>query len=116
MNSNDWRRAADELAADLVAVAKRAERISFELPGLCRALDVLKVDVLKYKLETERRHIARTQGFTTLRKDKKKLGISLGAGVAGLILGGALSKDKYFALNTGIETFDASLQGFGCIR
>ncbi len=32
---------------------------------------------------------------------------------AGIILGGALSRDKLFALNTGISSFDGVLQGFG---
>lgn len=73
----------------------------------------LKVDILKSKLEKELRQVARTRGVEAIRMDGKKLGISLGVGVVGLFLGGAMGGDKHSMLNGGLRTFDASLQGFG---
>jgi len=73
----------------------------------------LKIDILKHKLESRRQHLARGKGWTELKNDKTKLGISLGAAFTGFIISSASSNDGYRALNTGMKTFDVALQQCG---
>jgi len=113
MRADDWSKALDELRENLVTVERKANDLLLQLPALCKILESLKVDILKSKLEKERRHAARVQGVAAIKQDKGKLGMSLGLGVAGLVLGGALSRDSNFALSTGLGAFDATLQQFG---
>lgn len=121
MNASDWRQALDELKKDLVSVEARANNVSKELPGLCRSMESLKLDILESKLERERRRVARVRGFTAIGKDKKKLGIGLGAALAGMFVMAALhddhdeapNRDNVAALGSGIRVLDSCLQGFG---
>ncbi len=109
MGGNDWSEAVDDLREKLVAVERRANHVAVQLPPLCRILGSLKVDIVKSKLEKERRHVARVRGVAALQQDERKLGISLGLGVAGLVFGGILGQDGHSALGA----LDASLQKFG---
>jgi len=113
MGGNDWSEAVDDLREKLVAVERQANNVAVQLPALFRVLGSLKVDIVKSKLEKEQRRVARVRGVTALKQDERKLGISLGLGFAGLVLGGALSKDSHSALGAGVGALDASLQKFG---
>jgi hypothetical protein len=79
-------------------------------------LESLKIDILKSKLMKAQRDVARLRGITALRQDTRKLGIGLGLGVAGLIFGGVLTKNKYSAASTGLRTVDAFTQELGQSR
>ena len=86
---------------------------SMKFKELCRQTESFKVTFLTYRLEQERRSIARTRGYTSIMRYGKGLRASLGAGVAGLIVGGIMSRDKLVAVNAGLSSFDAVLRELG---
>ncbi len=116
MNGNHLAKAFDEIREDLTTVERRAKDISGRLRARCSTLESLKIDILKSKLMKERRDVARLRGITALRQDTRKLGIGLGLGVAGLIFGGVLTKNKYSAASTGLRSVDTFTQGLGQSR
>jgi len=113
MSTDDWAKAFDELRESLVTVERKANYLSVQLPNLRNTLESLKVDIIRSKLEQERRRVARVRGVTVLKQHKRYLGLSLGLGIAGLVLGRALSGDNDLALSTGLGAFDTALQHFG---
>lgn len=113
MEENDWKKVLEELKENLLDIERRANNVSGQLNLLCKISESLKMDILKSKLEKERRHLAQGRGFTALRKNKAALGISLGAAVARMFIGRALGGNKNSALDGGLRAFDASLQDFG---
>lgn len=127
MNENDWRQALSDLKKDLAAVEARAAAVSTQMPGICRPLESLKLDILEWKLERKRRQAARVRGFTAIGKDRKKLGISLAAAVVGMTLAprnygseapnedrqGMSDRNNLAAWDGGMRGFDGCLQAFG---
>ena len=113
MSRNDWEQTLDELKQDIAAIKGRAGALSMKFEEVLRQAELLKVAFLNHILEEQIMSVARTRGYTSIMRDKKRLGASLGAAAAGLILGGIITKDKFAAASAGLSSFDAVLQGFG---
>ena len=113
MSKKDWEQTLDDLKQGIAAIKGRAGMISVKFEEVRRQAESFKVKVLNHRLEEQRRSLARTRGYTSIMRDRKGLGASLGAAAAGLILAGLISRDKFTALNTGLSSFDATLRGLG---
>lgn len=72
-----------------------------------------KIAILKRGLENRRKSLALEAGVISISRDRQKLGIGLGLTDLGMILGGAVGRDKLSVLNGGVSAFDGVLQGFG---
>lgn len=81
--------------------------------GLRRQAEALKIMATRFHLENQRRHIAGSRGFSSISRDGKALGISLGtAGLASVIVG-IMSKDTLAAANAVLSTFNTVPQEVG---
>jgi len=113
MPKNNWEQTLDDLQQDIASIKGRAVTFSTKFEEVSRQSEPLKIAFLNHRLEAQRKSLARTRGYTSIMKDGKRLGISLGAAAFGLILGGIVTKDKLSAANTGLSSFEATLQGLG---
>ena len=113
MSSNDWEQTLDELKQEIASIKGRAGTFSMKFEEICRQAESFKIAFLNHRLEAQRRSLARTRGYTSIMRDRKRLGASLGAAAAGLIFGGIITRDKFAAVNAGLSSFDATLQGLG---
>jgi len=116
MSSNDWEQTLDELKQEIASIKSRSGTFSTKFEEVRRQAESLKIAFLNHRLEVQRRSLARTRGYTSIMRDGKRLGASLGAAAAGLIFGGIITRDKFAALHTGISAFDGALQGLGQTR
>jgi hypothetical protein len=113
MSSNDWEQTLDELKQEIASIKGRAGTFSTKFEEVRRQAESFKIAFLNHRLEAQRRSLARTRGYTSIMRDGKRLGASLGAAAAGLIFGGIITRDKFAAVNAGLSSFDATLQGLG---
>ena len=109
MSKNNWEQTLDELKQEIASIKGRAGTFSMKFEEMRRQAESFKIAFLNHRLEAQRRSLARTRGYTSIMRDGKRLGASLGAAAAGLIFGGIITRDKFAALHTGISAFD----GFG---
>lgn len=103
----------DGLKQKLASAESTACKVSNRLQTLCREIESLKIAILQHELEKRKHLLASRAGFTLVVRDNKKLGITLGATALGAILGGALGRDWFSALNGGLSSFDGVLQEVG---
>jgi hypothetical protein len=113
MSSNDWEQTLDELKQEIASIKGRAGTFSTKFEEVRRQAESFKIAFLNHRLEAQRRSLARTRGYTSIMRYGKRLGASLGAAAAGLIFGGIITRDKFAAVNAGLSSFDATLQGLG---
>ena len=113
MSSNDWEQTLDELKQEIASIKGRAGTFSTKFEEICRQAESFKIAFLNHRLEAQRRSLARTRGYTSIRIDRKRLRASLGAAAAGLIFGGIITRDKFAAVSAGLSSFDATLQRLG---
>jgi len=116
MSSNNWEQTLDELKQEIASIKSRSGTFSTKFEEVRRQAESLKIAFLNHRLEAQRRSLARTRGYTSIMRDGKRLGASLGAAAAGLIFGGIITRDKFAALHTGMSAFDGALQGLGQTR
>ncbi len=113
MSKKDWEQTLDGLKQEIASIKGRAGMFSVKFEEVRRQAESFKIKVLIHRLDERRRSLARTRGYTSIIRDSKGLGISLGAAAAGLIFGGIISRDKFAAVGTGLSSFDAAVQGLG---
>jgi len=113
MSKNNWEQTLDDLKQDIASIKNRAGIFSTKFEEVSRQAESLKIAFLDHRLEAQSRSLARTRGYTSIMRDGKRLGASLGAAAIGLIFGGIVTRDKFAAINAGLSSFDATLQGLG---
>ena len=111
MDNSNFNKTLDELSHEVILLESATQKVSGRLQTMCRQLEAAKMKILKRRLEKRRASLAHQAGLNLIARDRSKLGISLGAAIAGMILGGALGADKLSALSIGISSFDAAVQG-----
>jgi len=116
MSDSRWSQTIADLKKELACIESSSQDIDRRFEILQREAEFLKMEFLKYSLEKQRKAVARQRGFDLLIRDRKKIGTGLAVAAGGLILGGLITKDKYSALNAGLQGFDGVLQGFGETR
>lgn len=60
-----------------------------------------------------KKYLAQRPARGQIARDDKELGVGLAAAAAGIVLGGALTRDGLFALTAMISGFDGALQELG---
>jgi hypothetical protein len=113
MSKNNWEQTLGGLQKDIASIKDKAGTFSMKFKEVSRQSEPLKIAFLSHRLEAQRKSLARTRGYESIMRDRKRLGISLGAAAVGLIFGGIATKDKLYAANTGLSSFEATLQGLG---
>jgi len=113
MSSNNWEQTLDELKQEIESIKGRAETFSMKFEQMRRQAESFKIAFLNHRLEAQRRSLAWTRGYTSIMRDRKGLGASLGVAAAGLIFGGIITRDKFAAVNAGLSSFDAALRELG---
>jgi hypothetical protein len=113
MSKSNWDQTLHDLQQDIASIKSRAGTLSMRFKEISRQSEPLKIAFLSHRLEEQRKSLARTRGYESIMRDRKRLGISLGAAAVGLIFGGIVSRDKLYAANTGLSSFDATLLGLG---
>jgi len=88
MDSSNFSKTLDELSHEVILLESATQKVSGRLQTMCRQLEAAKVKILKRRLEKRRVSLADQAGFNLIARDRSKLGISLGAVAAGMILGG----------------------------
>jgi hypothetical protein len=116
MEKADFNKTADALRRETAVVENRAHEISARFQTLCTQAELLKLDIIQRMITNRAKSLARQAGFESMVGDGKKLGVSLAAAVAGLILGGAITRDRLSALACGMSGFDRALQEWGKSR
>lgn len=105
-----------DFGRELTLIENRAKEILNRFEVLQRQAEFLKMESLERYLEEQRKDVARSIGFRTLVKDKRKMRDSFLVMAGSFILGGLIFKDKFVALNAGMSGFDGFLQGLGEAR
>ncbi len=113
METSDFGQTMVKLGQEAARIEDHAREVSVRFQILCRKTESLKMGILTRGLDSRRKSLARQAGFKSIARDGNRLRIGLAVAAAGIVLGGALARDKLFALNTGISGFDGVLQGFG---
>jgi len=113
MLKSDWEQTLDDLKKEVASIKGRAGISSIEFEEMRKRAESFKVSFLKHRLEERRRSVARSRGYTSITKDRKKFGASLGAAAVGSIVAGIASRDKFIAVKAGLSGFDATLRGLG---
>jgi hypothetical protein len=113
MSTEDWEQTMNDLRQEIASIKERARMFCMKLGEVGKQAGSFKVAFLNHRLEEQRRSLARTRGYTSIMRDRKRLGASLGAAAVGLILAGIISKDELTAINAGLSSFDATLRGLG---
>ena len=113
MSRNDWEKTVNDLRQTIVSIKDAAQMSSVRFKEIRRQTEPLKVSFLVYWLEDQRRSIALSRGYTSVAGDGRKLGASLLSAAGGLILTGAVTRDKFAAMNGGLSSFFATLRGLG---
>jgi hypothetical protein len=116
MSDSIWEQTIADLKKELAWIESSSQSIGRRFEILQREAESLKIELLKYSLEKQRKSLARQRGFDSLIRDRKKIGTGFAVAAGGLILGGLIAKDKYAALNAGMQGFNGVLQGFGETR
>lgn len=102
-----------DLKKELASIESASHQISHRLELIPRETESLKMDVLKHVLEKRRVATARQRGLTSAIKDGRKMGTGLAVAIAGSVITGLITKDKYAVINGGISGFNGTMQGFG---
>ena len=114
MESSNFNKAISELRQEAVQIESHAREMSARFQALGVKAELLKIDILKWELKRKVESLARQAGYYMLMgKNRRNLGIGLLAGVAGLILGGVVYRDKLSALAFAMAGVDGIAQGFG---
>lgn len=104
------------LRKELVSIESDSHSIVRSFEMLRREAEYLKMYLIIYCLEEQRKSIALQRGLATVFRDKRRLGASLAVAVGSLVLGGLMTRDKYNAINAGLTGFNGVVQGFGETR
>ena len=113
MSESTWQQTVDLLRREVISVRGRAEALSPRFSAGCRQAELLKLAFMLRCLERQRRHLARTRGVTSILRNGQGLRKSLALGAFGLVVGGMINRDKYFAVKEGLAGFDTALQAQG---
>lgn len=113
MSVKNWDETLNDLGQEMASVKRRAELLSTRFEGIHRCAETFKVAFLKHRLQEETRSLARTRGCTSIVRNRKALGTSLGMAAIGLIAGGIVGRDKGVAVSAGLLSFDATIRGLG---
>ncbi len=116
MSDNKWAKTIADLRKELAYIESSSQGVGRRYEILQREAESLKIELLEYCLEKQRRAVACQRGFALLIGDRKKMGAGLAVTAAASILGGLIAKDKDTALNAGLSGFNGVLQGFGETR
>jgi len=116
MAGNRIDKTLDDFGQGLTLIENRAKAILSQSEVLQREAELLKIESLQYYLGEQRKVIARSRGFGTLVKDKRRIRDGSLVAVGSFILGGLFYKDKFVALGAGISGFDGYLRGLGEAR
>ncbi len=113
MPKNDWEQTLDDLKQEIAAIKGRAGMLSVKFQQMSRQAESFKVQFLNRRFGERRRSLARIRGYTSIMRDGKGLGVSLGVAVLGLVVAGAVTKDGSTAINAGASSFGGAVQGLG---
>ena len=112
MDNNDLTKSIGNLRIGLGQIEGTADKVTNQFHNLQVTAEQLKIAILKQTLLDRSQSEAIQEGMTSVIRDKKKLGLSLGVAVAGMFISGVISKDKHSALVGGLSSFNNTLQGF----
>ena len=104
MLKSDWEQTLDDLKKEVASIKGRAGISSIEFEEMRKRAESFKVSFLKHRLEERRRSVARSRGYTSITKDGKKFGASLGAAAVGSIVAGIASRDKFIIYLGSLQT------------
>ncbi len=113
MKTSDFGQTMVKLGQEAARIEDHAREVSVRFQMLCRKTESLKMGILTRGLESRRKSLARQAGLKSIARDGKKLGVSLAAAAAGIVLGGVLTRDGLSALTVGMSGFDGALQELG---
>ncbi len=113
MSKSDWEETLNDFKEEIASIKSVAEVFSMKFERIRRQAESFKIAFLNHRLEEQRRSVARTRGYTSIMRDRKRLGASLGLAAVGLIAAAIITRDKFTAINTGLSSFDATLRGLG---
>lgn len=113
MKAQDFNQTLMMLRKEISLLESHTNQLCARFQEAGREMESLKADSLRYGLEYRKGSLDYQAGFASIKKDGKKLRISLAAAVARLLIEGALTKDGPSAVNAGISGFDGMLQEFG---
>ena len=101
------------LKQELASINNQAITVTGEIKLMVREMESLKPDVIRKRIEDQRKILARQRGFSAFAGDERAKRLGLVIGIGGAFLGGLLSKDPVIALNAGISGFDGLVRGMG---
>jgi len=113
MSKNDWAETLNDFKEEIASIGGMAERLSTKFEKIRGQAESFKIALLNHRLEEQRRSVARTRGYTSIMRDWKSLGASLGVAALDLVVEGVITKDGPTAINAGLSSFDTTLRGLG---
>ncbi len=113
MRTKDFNETVSALRQQITIIESYASNMSSRFQILRAKAESLKIDILQRGLMNRTKSLARQAGFSSIARDRKKLGISLLAAAAGMVAGGVLNRNGLSAFTGGMLSFDGALQGFG---
>jgi len=116
MSSNSWSRTIADLRKELASTEGEARQIASNIDLLRKDMEALKVEVIYYYLEQQRKTLACSRGFGTLITSRERKRYALLTGVGGFILGGIMGKDLSSAIGAGLTGLESLARGLGETR
>jgi hypothetical protein len=113
MGNGDFNKTVDVLGKRLFLIEGRAHEVSVQFQTLRTKAELLKIDIIKQRLENRIKLLSRQAGFKSITRDGRKLKAGLVAATAGIVLGGFLGRDGSSALAGGMSGFDGAIQELG---
>ncbi|MCJ7769058.1 MAG: hypothetical protein MUO92_01075 [Dehalococcoidales bacterium] len=113
MAGNRIDKTLDDFRQGLALIETRAKAILSQSEVLQREAEFLKIESFQHYLLKRRKEIARSRGFGTLARDRRRIRDGSLVALGSLVLGGLFTRDRFAALNAGILGFNGYLQGLG---
>lgn len=116
MSNNSWNRTFADLRKELASTKDEARQIASKIDLLRKNMEALKIEVIHYYLEQQRKTLARSRGFGSLIGNRERKRYAFLTGVGSFILGGIIGKDLSSAIGAGLTGLESLAQGLGETR
>jgi hypothetical protein len=113
---SEFEQALARIRQETTLIETRAKSASFQLQNLTRETESSKVELLQKLFEDKIKSETRRRGAASIIRDGNRLRTSILWTAGSFIVGGLVTRDEKFALDSALAGFNGALQGFGRSR